>query len=81
MIIKDLLDTPDLSASKVATMGKTERLQPELCHAVLTFHVYVRRFATIARVEEYAIGALLQNSRHSPRFSRSCYRLSVAVAP
>src|ERR1039457_7039245 len=55
MVAEDLLDRRRSTRPKSPLMRQGERLQPELCHAVLAFDMNVSWLAAITSVKEYAI--------------------------
>jgi len=54
----------NLASTKTATLLKSDRGEPKLGLVALTFHMNMRRFFSIARVKEKAIGSDSQFSWH-----------------
>ena len=80
MIGNDLFDAPDFRTPEVAAIGQPYGIQPDLCDAVLAFHVHMSRLAAIARVEENTIGPRPQNGRQSVDFLTHGNRAGVGDA-
>lgn len=60
----NLFDPPQFLSGKASTSFKADRIEPNLRFAIITFYMYVRRFITIAGIEEESIWANTLNGRH-----------------
>ena len=52
-----LLDLSKFLSRKAPTSFKADGIEPNLRFAIITFHMYVRRFTTITGIEEESIWA------------------------
>ncbi len=57
VLLYESFDSIDFSPAEAVTSGESRRTQPELCLAGISFDVDMRRFITVARVEEQSVGA------------------------
>jgi hypothetical protein len=60
----NLFDSPEFLSRKTSTSFEADWIKPNLRFAIITFHMYVRRFITVTGIEEESIRANSQNGRH-----------------
>lgn len=64
MTLDDPANSAQLARAKAAAPLKTDGVEPELRRLGFGFHVDVRRFMSIARVEEESVWPGAKNGRH-----------------
>ncbi len=57
VLLYESLDSIDLGSGEPVTPAESHRRQPELCLAVIAFDVDMRRFVSVARIEEKSVRA------------------------
>jgi len=55
VLLDKFVQPSDLGSAKPATGMKPDRIKPEFGNLIITFNMNVRRFISIARVEEESI--------------------------
>jgi len=60
----NLLDLPQFFSREPSTSFEANWIEPHLCIAIITFHMYVWRFIPVTGIEEESIRTNSQNSGH-----------------